>query len=160
MKVPCFPISATSKDFPPSLFWGYISRNHVNIPLFQSNVAYLNSVGLLCCSILENSLLDFSLESSLLHFRKGTFPPPATKRKAGGALAPPAPLSSVPDKKCIDYFFGIFLTIYQYHVDAGGYSLLFYTEGVRIDIWGLRFYKKITFGVCELQLKKNSMFRV
>ena len=36
----------------------------------------------------------------------------------------------------------------------------FYTGGVRVNIWGLRFYKEVTFGVCELQLKNNSIARV
>ena len=42
-----------------------------------------------------------------------------------------------------------------------GHSQPFYTwRGVRVNIWGLRFYKTIIFWVCELQLMKNSIFGV
>ena len=34
------------------------------------------------------------------------------------------------------------------------------TRRVHVNIWGLRFYKKIKFGVCELQLMKNYIFGV
>ena len=40
----------------------------------------------------------------------------------------------------------------------GGYSLPFYTGGVRVNIWGLRYCDKMVFGVCELQLRKDSIF--
>ena len=33
-------------------------------------------------------------------------------------------------------------------------------RGFCVNIWGLRFYKKIVFGVCELQFKINSIFGV
>ena len=39
----------------------------------------------------------------------------------------------------------------RFFIEPRGYSLLFYT-GVRVNTWGLRFYKKIIFGVFELQL--------
>ena len=35
----------------------------------------------------------------------------------------------------------------------GGYSLRFYM-GFCVNIGGLRFYKKIVFGICELKLKE------
>ena len=31
---------------------------------------------------------------------------------------------------------------------------------VRVNIWGLRFYKRIVFGVCEVQVKKNSVLGI
>ena len=34
----------------------------------------------------------------------------------------------------------------------------FLCGGVRVNIWGMRLYKEVIFGVCELQLKKNSIF--
>ena len=41
----------------------------------------------------------------------------------------------------------------------GVLSTLLY-GGVNVNIWDLRFYKKIVFGVCELQLGKKSIFEV
>ena len=32
--------------------------------------------------------------------------------------------------------------------------------GIRVDIRSLRFCKKVVFGVCELQLNRNSIFKV
>ena len=33
-------------------------------------------------------------------------------------------------------------------------------RGVGVNIWGVRFYKKIVLGVCELQFRKKSIFEV
>ena len=41
-----------------------------------------------------------------------------------------------------------------------GVLYTFLYGGVLVNIWGLRFYKKISLGTCDLQLKKNSIFRV
>ena len=43
------------------------------------------------------------------------------------------------------------------HTYSQGGTLFFSIRGIRVSIWGLRFYKKIIFGACELQLKKNSI---
>ena len=40
----------------------------------------------------------------------------------------------------------------------GGLLATFLYGGVRVNIWGLRYCNKIIFGVCKLQLWKNSIF--
>ena len=39
----------------------------------------------------------------------------------------------------------------------GGYSILFHT-GVRVAIWGLRFYKKLIFEACDYSLRTIQCF--
>ena len=48
----------------------------------------------------------------------------------------------------------------SYYITQRGYSPSFYRGEVHANIWGLRFYKKIILGVCELQLKKNCILGV
>ena len=65
-----------------SLIWGYISYNRINIPLFQSNMTYLDSMCVLCCIIL-------SFGKQPIAFQDGYFCSPCSPtRKAGGVLAP------------------------------------------------------------------------
>ena len=45
-------------------------------------------------------------------------------------------------------------------IDFLGGTPVFSMWGVYVNVWGLRFSKKIKFGLCELQLKKSSTFGV
>ena len=70
-------IAASWQDSHSSLIWGY-----VNNPLFQSNMAYLNSICFLCCIILTFGKQSIAFQKRHLCF---SYSP---KQKAGGALAP------------------------------------------------------------------------
>ena len=43
-------------------------------------------------------------------------------------------------------------------IPMGVLTTFLYGGGVRVNIWGLRYCNKIIFGVCELQLRKISIF--
>ena len=81
-------IAAFSEDLHSSLNWDYTSRYRINIPHFQSNMAYLNSM----CSLLHHPnvwKVVYCISD------RAILPPLLPQAKGRRALAPPAPLSGV-----------------------------------------------------------------